>query len=538
MRISKRGEFSLYLYDSYKKRFTGTITITTKNNTHIMHLLNGKPTFIKEEKTTMPLGRVFVELGMIDNRAYDESLMEMAKTGGRQGEILLKKGLITVEQMKQAISVQFYKKALKFFEISDGEIKIEEKSEILQNDTEGIKNISTIKILYNGIKSLNKEHINKLLPITSNTVVTRKDELDITLFSLPINAEETTLIENIRSKTPITHLIQLRIASETEIAQIIYFLFVNELIEVSTLDFSETSQSDENYVKLSGIYKPTDSEITENKKEESTNEKTTIAPVSTIEDIKWINDLYEKFQTMDYFEFFGTERNAAEQEINSAYQKMLKRLNTVKNDANIDEDLSVKIDQLAYFAEEAYNTLISEKSRKEYNSIISSYFSKSPQDEGMAELEFTKGEIYLTKRNFSDAYESFKKAIELGGQKPEYLAAYGISLYLNLNEAQRSRETLGKLYIKRAISQNPRYINAHIYYMLITCIEGNSKEIQNMVNNIRNLFLTNEKIKNIIAKIEKIYNKKPFTGEISQALREGKKDNRLENLFNIFFAKN
>ncbi len=534
-KISRRGDFGHILYNFYKKGFTGSITVVTKSNTHTLTLSKGKPAAIREQKTTMPLGRVFVELGMIDNRAYDESLMEMAKTGERQGEILLRKGLITKEQMEQAINIQFYKKALKFFEISEGDVSIREEKEVPA--TNSIKNISTLKIIYNGIKSLNREHIQKLLPITTNTVVTRKEELDITLFSLPVNAEETTVIENIRIKTPVTQLINLKILSDTEIGQLIYFLFLTELIDVSALDISETSESDENYIRLSGIYKP--SELTEEKekKEKTQDEKTTIAPISAFEDIRWINDIYTRYQTMDYFDFFQIEKTATEEQIKSAYQNILRRLNTVKNDANIDEELSVRIDQLSYFAEEAYNTLISEKSRKEYNSVISAYYGKSAPDEGKAELEFTRGEIFLAKRNFKEAFEAFRKAIEFGGQKPEYVASYGISLYLNPEEAQRSRETLGKLYIKRAISQNPRCVIAHIYLLLINFVEANTRERENLISSIRNLFPNNQRINEILLETEKFFAKRPMTGEISQALREGKKDTKLDQLLTIFLGK-
>ncbi len=531
--ISKRGEFGVYLYALYKRRFSGSIAIITKTNTHTLFLRDGKPIYIKERKTTMPLGRVFVELGMIDSRAYDESLMEMVKTGERQGEILLRKGLITKEQMRQAIVAQFYKKSLKFFDISEGEVKIEENAPLPESGSENVENISTLKLLYNGIKSLNKEHINKLLPINTNTTITRKDELDITLFSLPINAEETTLIENINKATPYTQLLSLKIASDTEISQLVYFLFLLELVEIATLDISDTAtDTEEGVIKLSGIYKPDFQ-----KEEDVSEEKTTIAPVCSEEDIRWIDDLYSKYQTMDYFEFFGIETSSSKEEINRAYQDLLKRLNTAKNSVNIEEETSIKIDQLTYFAEEAYNTLTSEKSRNEYQSVINTYYQKSNLDEGRAELEFIKGELLLQKRDFAGSFESFKQSIELGGQKPEYVASYGISLYLNPQEPQRSRETLGKLYIKRALSQNPRCFIAHIYWLLISCLEGNKKERESIINNIKNLFSGNDRVNSILSDIEKFYNKKPATGEIRQALREENRDNRVDQIINIFFAR-
>ncbi|MCX7943856.1 MAG: hypothetical protein N2746_05045 [Deltaproteobacteria bacterium] len=536
-KITKRGEFGSILYDCYKKGFSGAISVSTSNNTHTMYLRNGKPISIKEQKTTMPLGRVFVELGMIDNKAYDESLMEMAKTGERQGEILLRKGIITQEQMNQAINVQFYKKALKFFEINEGEVKISYSSEEIPTGSENIKNISTLKIIYHGIKSLNKEHIARLLPITNNTVITRKEELDLTLFSLPINAEETTVIENIKVKTPITTLTKLKILSDTELAQLIYFLFLIELIDISTLDISDTANTDENYIRLSGIYKPFEKSAEELIKQEQSDEKTAVAPISALEDIKWINELYKRHQTIDYFEFFQLDKNATDEQIKVAYQNMLRRLNAVKNDTTIDDELSIKIDQLTYFAEEVYNTLISEKSRKEYNSVITTYYGRVAVDEGQAEIEFTRGEIFLWKRNFVDAFEAFKKAIELGGQKPEYIASYGIALYLNPEESQRSRETLGKLYIKRAISQNPRCILAYIYQLLVTCIEGNSKDIEIHMIQIKNMFPNNERISKIIASLERFISKRPATGEIQLALKDERKENRTEQLLNIFFEK-
>jgi tetratricopeptide (TPR) repeat protein len=195
------------------------------------------------------------------------------------------------------------------------------------------------------------------------------------------------------------------------------------------------------------------------------------------------------------------------------------------------------IDQLTYFAEEAYNTLISEKSRKEYNSIISTYYNKNGLDEGKAEIEFTKGELFLGKRDFENAFESFKKAIEFGGQRPEYIAAYGLSLYLNSAEAQRSRETLGKLYIKRAMSQNPKCIDAHLYYILINSIENNISEVEKELEFLRTTFPNNERVKSIISLMEKHNSKKPKSGEIKQALKGENRDYRADSLLDIFFEK-
>jgi len=533
--IRRRGEFGLFLYDAYKRHFTGSLTIKTKSNTHTLYLKDGKPVFIKEQKTTMPLGRVFVELGMIDNRAYDESLMEMAKSGERQGEILLRKGIITQEQMNQAINVQFYKKALKFFEISEGEVIINEKTSFDNSGAENIQNISTLKLIYNGIKTLNKDHILKLLPITNNTIVSRREDLDITLFSLPINAEETTVVENIGKNTPVSQLIQLKVSSETEIAQLIYFLFLLELIDISTLDIVDTSSESSDYLKLSGIYKPNTAE--KETKTNTSDDKTTIAPIGADEDIKWLDDIYSRYQTMDYFEFFGVSQNPSNEELNTAYQSLLKRLTTLKNAVNIDEDMSIKIDQLTYFSEEAYNTLTSEKSRNEYQSVISAYYNKSNLDEGLAELEFTKGEIFLKKLNFKEAFESFKKAIEHGGQKPEYIAAYGIALYLNQEEPQRSRETLGKLYIKRAMSQNPRCLYAHIFSILTTCLEGNRGETDKAMTTAMKIFENNETIQKIATEVQRLFSEKPKSGEIRHALKENRKDSKGEELLRILFQK-
>lgn len=529
--ITKRGEFGTHLYQMYKQNFSGSISVTTKSNVHTFYLKDGKPMGVIERKTTMPLGRVFVELGMIDNKVYDESLMEMARTGERQGEILLRKGFITKGQMQQAIISQFYKKSMKFFEISEGEVKIEENFQPPERYCENIGNIPTLRLLYNGIKSLHKEHIINLLPINANTIVIRKKELDITLFSLPINAEETLLIENIKGEIPYMQLLSLKITTDTEVAQLIYFLYLLELVEISTLDITDAvADPEEKTIQLSGIYKPTFQ-----KEDERSEERT--APISTEEEIGWINELYSKYQTLDYFEFFGIERASSKDELNEAYQKILTRLNAVKDAINIDEEISIKIDQLTYFAEEAYNTLASERSRDEYLSLVNAYYQRSTLDEGMAEMEFIRGEISLMKKDFPAALESFKKAIEYGGQRPEYISAYGIALYLNPKEPQRSRETLGKLYIKRALQQNPRSLNAYTYRILISCLEGKWKEAEELIQQGLQMLPDNNMLKSLSQKITILSSRRPISGEIRQAFKEERKESKVEELLQIFFEK-
>src|SRR5689334_4180404 len=94
------------LFYLYRKQFTGTMVLSQSPLENRIYLRDGMPVAAQVADMTEPMGRILLEMGLISDDLYNQSLAQMAATGQRQGDILLAIGAVTEEQVALAIKTQ------------------------------------------------------------------------------------------------------------------------------------------------------------------------------------------------------------------------------------------------------------------------------------------------------------------------------------------------------------------------------------------------------------------------------------------------
>jgi len=104
----------VYLHD---RRLTGSLEIVSTGGTDLVHAQQGFPARIRTAQAADPLGRVLLELGLIDEAAFTQSLMSLGGGKGLQGRILIEQGALDLPGLVRGLREQLRRKMVKLFSI-------------------------------------------------------------------------------------------------------------------------------------------------------------------------------------------------------------------------------------------------------------------------------------------------------------------------------------------------------------------------------------------------------------------------------------
>jgi curved DNA-binding protein CbpA len=94
------------LLDMLNRRATGVLTVEHGAGASRLFVRDGVPVGAQSFGGFRPLGQALLAAGAIDVDALGQSLAEMARSGRHQGEILVEMGVVTPEQVDQALAEQ------------------------------------------------------------------------------------------------------------------------------------------------------------------------------------------------------------------------------------------------------------------------------------------------------------------------------------------------------------------------------------------------------------------------------------------------
>ncbi len=102
----------------------GMLTIEAGDLATWIYLDEGMPAGVDNPNAGVYLGMILQELGLITHDDFNESLMQMAKTGKLQGQVLIDMGKISEEQLEQALQLQMVRKVAGLMALREGELPV------------------------------------------------------------------------------------------------------------------------------------------------------------------------------------------------------------------------------------------------------------------------------------------------------------------------------------------------------------------------------------------------------------------------------
>lgn len=133
----------------FQQNTSGTLFLEADETKTWIHFDEGKPSAVHSPNAQIYLGMVLREQGLIDDMAFNDSLMKMAESGKLQGEVLVEMGAVSQEQIDRAIELQHLRKISQLFSMREGTFRFE-----AQNACPGVatcRQVHPYAVIYNGI---------------------------------------------------------------------------------------------------------------------------------------------------------------------------------------------------------------------------------------------------------------------------------------------------------------------------------------------------------------------------------------------------
>jgi curved DNA-binding protein CbpA len=167
-------------------------------------------------------------------------------------------------------------------------------------------------------------------------------------------------------------------------------------------------------------------------------------------------DLYMKYQSMDYYSILGIEKWATLNKIRKAYYKAAKEYHPDKHFHLESGTIRKKLSAIFSYITEAYKTLSDPEERKKYDQSLKVTIPDKKSDNlEIARLRFQEGKTAFKRGLYTEAAELFGQAVYLDNS----VAAYHFYLGLTYEKLKKLREA------EKAISKALKFEPANADYV-------------------------------------------------------------------------
>lgn len=180
--------------------------------------------------------------------------------------------------------------------------------------------------------------------------------------------------------------------------------------------------------------------------------------------LKELNDFYEFINKEDdYYELLRVEKSATSEDIKDSYYQLIKKFHPDAN-TNFPEDIRGKAEQIFTKVTKAYEILLDEQKRTEYDGRDELNQIKDKANSIYeAELIYTEGEMLLRQRNYKEAEKKLFTAIEMNPDESAYIGMYAWARYLAAPDKDRVMDDVKK-ELNKAIEMDPS-VEQNYYYL-------------------------------------------------------------------------
>lgn len=448
LEIPKKGDIKKiplpYVINNLREeKATGMLIFKNTPIEKKMFIKDGYIIFASSNVDEDRLGDVLLRLEKINKEQYDLSARLIKETGKRQGQIFLEQKIISAKELLWAVKHQIKEIIISIFQLEKGEYEFIAGE--LPMDEVITLDISTGNIIFEGIKRIKDfSRIREALPPLDSIPAASQNPLNI-FQDIKLDSEDEKILSLVNSKNRLKDICNLSGQNEINALRSIYLLYSTGFI----------AEKKEWGKKIN--------------EEEKIKQETVKTEIDTL-DIKKIHSAYLNLKDQSNYEILGVKENAAEAEIRKSYFRLAKEYHPDRHLRKDMTNLKNELEALFVRITEAYNILIDEEKKKEYDISLATRQIKHKEKEesredsiNKARAQFIIGKKNMDKGNHWGAADAFRWATRLDPHKAQYFSFLGYALShipRRLHEAEEN--------CKKAIEMEPsnpeHYLNiAKIY---------------------------------------------------------------------------
>jgi len=448
---------------------TGRLSFTRGKIQKEVLFRNGRPILVTSNILQEVLGRYLVRVGKITEEQYKMSLVTATESGKLHGQVLVQENYLSPGELSEALRGQSLFRLFSLFKWNDGDYKFFRESFYQEQDT--YANLTILEIVLTGIKqSYSLDRLISLLepyrglyihPGVGNT----RREADAVF-----DEQQRWLLDLCDGTHTVGDILDLSPLDFLDTHRIIYTVIILNIVGIKTLSAAEASQRE-----AARREAPPAPEPGEAPAEREVSPPKKAAPAFEELHTKLMT-IYHQMSTRNYFEILQVEKDSPTSEIKKSFIKLAKKFHP---DSYSPEEIQVvekTVNKIFDLISRAYRVLSDETQKKEYiDSLVSpekAQETEKTHDIMTAELQFQKGLVFLKKRDYKNAYESFAWSAKLMPDEGEYLAYLGWTLFLVSPDKTGSESVQAIKYLKKAATLNPSIETPFVFLGTIYKVQG------------------------------------------------------------------
>ncbi|MEO7093335.1 MAG: J domain-containing protein [Polyangiales bacterium] len=472
----------------------------------VVTLVDGCPAKVRTAEPIEHLGRILLELGLIDDVAYNESLMAMSRGEGLQGQILRKAGKVDQPSLERGLRTQIARKLGHLFgkpptttyAYYDGQ------DFLARYGGPETYPIDPLPTLWVGIRTAPSEpHVDATLAKVAQQHLRVREGASFTGFDL--TRAEQDVLERIKG-APMTseQVIRTNVSDSRTTRLFIYAMLLCKHLEVipgsttrrtgavslpgasnappTTISVKPaiaapvvTPNTAARLAKINPLKVPTPVpvQLIESGGGDGRDEPPSSGPGGRRDQIR---KKVASINTENYFEILGIAREASEEEAKAAYFRLAKAWHPDRLPTDL-ADLKGDVGKVFALMAEAYQTLSDKERRVRYLQVLREG-GGTPEDQAEvarimeASNAFQKADFFVGKGSLAEAEPHARRAYEIEPTETDHIAVW---VWIQANKPER-RDS-GKyddllMTLGQAITAAPKNERARFYRGMILKAAG------------------------------------------------------------------
>ena len=381
---------ALFLHDIYSNRKSGRLTFKVRDIEKYFFFRQGNLEYVKTNQAEERLGEVLFRLEKIGRDAHS-NIDDYIEPSVGIGEVLIGKGLISEQDLDEALTYQLRETTLKTFPFFDAEIVFQEKE--LPSSGKEQHRISISFLIEYGIRKLGFQPELKVF-LEKKKPVLKKQTLAYLL-----TEEEKRILEKVDGLVPAGVLAASTSSAPEFFWKSLYLFYCLDLIDL------EESASASPPAAESG---PGSGRAVSDNHEEPSS----LSQVLTMK---------ENLASWDYYRIIGISRGASDDETKKAYFQLARIFHPDRFERDILEKNRETIEEVFDAITNAYRTLSNKEKRREYDLGAGSGRGEDSQDVNKkADTKFRQGKTLYNQERYDEAVTFLDEAVRLRGNKGDY----------------------------------------------------------------------------------------------------------------------
>lgn len=427
----------ILLNQLYSKQATGMLNLQREETKKVVYFKGGYPIFARSNILGECLGQMLVKDSVISQEDCDQSIERSKLTKRLQGTVLIEMGLLSPEELHEALARQVTEKLLSVFSWSEGDYNFSPAKKFKKNVTE-IK-LSPSALILQGVGGYwPSERLDRFLVTYRQEFLSQAKSPLFRFQEMGLSQRGEAIFDECLGDLTLEQVLHRFPLSRREAQQVLAALLLSGMISAS----SSAVVLDQSGQEKRRKEQPQDEELR-----------------------KKILDDYNRILQADYYAALGLSRQCNDQEVRRAYYQMAKEYHPDRFlGLGLSQDMEQKVKEIFQYLTHAYSVLGDKEASASYLDELINGPKQSINVSQVIEAEtaYQRGRALLKARRYKDSVAYLQQAVELSPNEPEYLTYYAWAVYksdpTNLGSQKQALEIL---VTSREL--NPRMEHTYLY---------------------------------------------------------------------------